>query len=174
IFLVGIIPGPDKPSTDQINHAIQLLVKVLLEFWNPGVFFSRTYEHPLGKRFLAMLIPFIADMLAARQVTGLPGTTMAHYCCTFCDIDIDDLDVFEPSVWPAKDLQHIRNIASQYKAAANEKAQQTLFDAYGIRWTPLLDLPYWDPIRYTVIDSMHALDLNLIHTHFRKIFQIDL
>ena len=40
IFLVGVIPGPGKPAMDEINHYLKPLVQSLLEFWDPGVFFS--------------------------------------------------------------------------------------------------------------------------------------
>jgi len=42
-----------------------------------------------------MLVPVIADMLALHQVIGLPSSTMAHYFCTFCDLDFDDIKVFD-------------------------------------------------------------------------------
>jgi hypothetical protein len=48
MHLVGIIPGPTKPSTDQINHFLKLLVDDLLPFWDPGVTFSRTAKYPDG------------------------------------------------------------------------------------------------------------------------------
>jgi hypothetical protein len=40
MFLAGIIPGPKKPSISDINHSIKLLVDVLLEIFDPGVWYS--------------------------------------------------------------------------------------------------------------------------------------
>ncbi|KDQ50677.1 hypothetical protein JAAARDRAFT_101144, partial [Jaapia argillacea MUCL 33604] len=48
MYLVGVIPGPNKPSINQINHAINLIMDDLLEFWDPGVWFSRTAKYKLG------------------------------------------------------------------------------------------------------------------------------
>lgn len=174
MFLSGVIPGPSKPSVDQINHALGLTIKDLLQFWDQGVFFTRTRKHPHGRTFLAMLVPLIADMLAARQVVGLPGVSTAHYFCTFCNLDIDDIDVLDRKEWPAKDPEHIRRIADMWKAATSEGEQEDLFDTYGIRWSVLFDLPYWNPVLYTVIDSMHVLDLNLFQNHCRVFFKINL
>jgi hypothetical protein len=44
VFLFGIIPGPNKPSLDKVNHLLQPLVIELKEFWR-GVFFESTSHH---------------------------------------------------------------------------------------------------------------------------------
>ncbi|RDB18682.1 hypothetical protein Hypma_014671 [Hypsizygus marmoreus] len=173
MFLVGVIPGPGKPSLDQMNHSLQLLVNDLKEFWDPGVFFTRTYNYRQGRLFKAMLVPLVADMLAARQVLGLPSTATAHSFCTFCDLDQDDIDIFDKSQWPAKDVEDIRRMGEQWKTAASEAIQKEIFEGFGRRWSPLLDLPYWNPVLYAVIDSMHALDLGLFQNHCRRLFRID-
>lgn len=103
MFLVGVILGPNKLTLDQINHSLALVVKDLLEFWNPGVFFSHTQNHCLGQLFQAMLVPLIADMLAVHQVLGLLGIAKTHYFCTFCDLNIDDIDVLNLVEWPKKE-----------------------------------------------------------------------
>lgn len=162
------------PSLDEINHAIHLVVRDLLAFWEGGVFFSRTHKSRFGRLFRAMLIPFIADMVAARQVIGLPGSTTAHYFCTFCDLDYDDIDIVDRSEWPQKDAHEFRHFANLWKEAENEDHQQSINQAFGVRWSALLDLPYWNPVLFTVIDSMHALDLNLFQNHIRDYFGIDL
>jgi hypothetical protein len=174
MFHVCTIPGPGKPSASQINHALQLLVDDLLEFWTDGVYFSRTYKHRVGRLFRAMLVPLIADMMAVRQVIGLPGVTTAHYFCTFCDIDYDDINILDRTEWPSKNAVEFRRFATLWKGAQSEKHQLEIFQAFGVRWSALLDLPYWNPVLYSVIDSMHALDLNLFQNHVRNIFKINL
>src|ERR1700724_439490 len=91
-------------------------------------------------------------MLGGVQVLGMPGVATAHYFCTLCDLDIDDLDILDPAKWPAKNLDHICHIARMY----------------------LLVLLYWNPVLYVIIDLMHALDLGLLQHHCRKLFQIDI
>lgn len=39
IFLFGVIPSPKELSLTQINHLLELLVDVLLELWDVGVYF---------------------------------------------------------------------------------------------------------------------------------------
>lgn len=172
VYLAGVIPGPTKPELTDINPYIQLIVNDFLQFWRPGVFFSRTYSSPLGRSYLAALIPLICDMLGARQVAGKPAPT-AHNTCTICDIDIDDIRNFDPSSWPMKHPQHLLRIAQAWRDASTEAHRTQLFEAFGQRWSPLFALPYWDPVKFIVIDSMHALDINILKGHLRHMFQID-
>jgi hypothetical protein len=37
IYIAGIISGPCKPSTTQINHFLQPLAKDLLKLWEPQI-----------------------------------------------------------------------------------------------------------------------------------------
>ena len=171
MYLAGVIPA-DKPSTEDIYPYLELVTQELLDLWIPGVMFSRTGRELHGRLFKAMLIPVVCDMLAARQVIGL-GSVTSHNFCTCCDLDIDDINVFDREEWPAKDLTHIRHFAHLWRDAESEKRREQLFAASGIRWTPLHNLPYWNPILHTVVDPMHALDLNLLQNHCRTLFQID-
>ena len=170
IFLVGVIPGPYKPEMHQINHYLALVVKDLQESWDPGIFFSRTYHWQEDRTFWAMLVPLVADMPAVRQASG----PRAHYFCTLCDLDIDDLDFMIPNEWLRKEPHHVREFAAMWKNALSEQYQEQIFEACGIRWSALLDLPYWDPVLCSVVDSMHALDLGLFQHHCRDLFQINI
>jgi hypothetical protein len=48
MYLVGIIPGPSKPSLTEINHFLKLLVADLKDFWHPGVYFLHTAKYGDG------------------------------------------------------------------------------------------------------------------------------
>ena len=65
MFLAGIIPGLRKPSLSDINHSLQLLINILLEFFNPGILYSQTARHKQGCRVQAILVPVVLDMLVA-------------------------------------------------------------------------------------------------------------
>ncbi|KDQ30131.1 hypothetical protein PLEOSDRAFT_1015212, partial [Pleurotus ostreatus PC15] len=167
IYLVGVIAGPHKPDTHHINPYIQLLVNEFKPFWSPGVFFTRTRRCYSGRTMKALLVPLICDMLGARQVAGLPGTVNAHYFCTTCDLDIDDIEILDTREWIMRDAKHVRRIADLWKTASSTNDRATIFKAFGLRWTPLLELQYWDPVKFIVIDTMHALDINLLKHHIR-------
>ncbi|KAG1786750.1 uncharacterized protein HD556DRAFT_1449408 [Suillus plorans] len=43
--------------------------------------------------------------------------------------------------------------------------RQCIFDQFGVHLTELLQLPYWDPISFTVVESMHILYLRILRYH---------
>ena len=171
MYLVGVIPGPAKPSLDQINHALVLVVKELLEFWK-GVYFTRTGRFRGGRFSKGAMIPLVCDMLAARQVAGF-GSVTSMFFCTFCLLVIQDIENLRKETWPERTIHNHQECARSWRDCRNERDRDRLFRLHGIRWSALLDLPYWNPILFTVLDSMHGAFLGLFQTHCRKVWGID-
>ena len=63
--------------------------------------------------------------------------------------------------------------AREWRDGESERDRERLFSLHGIRWSALLDLPYWNPILFTVRDSMHADFLGIYQAHCRKVWGID-
>ncbi|KIK20956.1 hypothetical protein PISMIDRAFT_104852, partial [Pisolithus microcarpus 441] len=57
--------------------------------------------------------------------------------------------------------------------AETENVRQRIYDTFGIRWTELLRLPYWDPTRFIVVEAMHNFFLGDLQHHCRKVFGMD-
>lgn len=171
MYLVGVIPGPSKPSLDQINHVLVLLVKELLEFWE-GVFFTRTARFRNGRFAMGVMIPLVCDMLAARQVAGF-GSATSMFFCTFCLLTIQDIENLQKETWPERAIHSHLECARSWRDCRSEQDRIHLFKLHGIRWSALLDLPYWNPILYTVLDPMHGAFLGLFQTHCRNIMGTD-
>lgn len=172
MYLVGIIPGPTKPSTDQINHFLKLLVDDLLPFWNPGVTFSRTAKFPDGRVIRIALIPIVCDLPAAKQIAGFSGIG-SKFFCSYCLLPLHDIDNVDRSQWPPRDVETHHKHASAYRDAATPEEKQGLFDQFGVRGTELLRLPYWDPISFTVVESMHILYLRILRYHCRVVWRMN-
>jgi len=99
MFLAGVLPRPRKPSLSNVNHTIKLLVDVLLEFFDPGIWYSQMVRHKQGCRVQAILVPVISDMLAARQAGGF-ASLMATSFCMLCNLKIQDIENLDRSTWP--------------------------------------------------------------------------
>lgn len=170
IFLVGLIPGPAHPVLTQINHFLRILVDELLVFWNRGVYYSRTPSYPDGRLIRCALIPVICDLPAARQILGFASHSATNFC-NFCRLPIQKINNVDPSTWPPgySGRAEYCTYASAWRDAG-EAERCALFNETGIRWTELLRLPYWDPTRYIVLDTMHLCYLGNYQRHCRVVW----
>ena len=159
MFLVGLIPGPDKPSLDEINHGIKPLVDDLLDCWDPGLFISHSAMRHHGRRVLAALIPLVCDILGARQTGGFSGVTSTLFC-SFCYLTLDHIENFDMNSWKLRDGKTHRRHAQAWRDAKTPEERDAITREFGVRDSELLRLPYWDPITCTILDSMHTFFLN--------------
>jgi hypothetical protein len=172
IFLAGVVPGPHKPSLQQINHAQRPIVADLLNFWDPGVFFSRTALYSEGRLVKAALLLLVADILAARQMGGFTAITSSLFC-TCCKLRSKDIENFEIDTWEPRDSASHRAHAIEWLHARTVTDREAYFKTNSVRYSELLELPYWQAIEYTTLDSMHAHWINSISHHLDDTWGID-
>ncbi|KAJ4498599.1 hypothetical protein C8R41DRAFT_756435 [Lentinula lateritia] len=168
MYLVTIIPG--KPSRHNINHTLRRLVQQLLPFWK-GVYYLRTARYTLGRTIFAVLIPAVCDTEGAHQLSGFASHSHTYFCRR-CLLPIQEIHNLDPEKWVMRDGNKHRQLAFEWKDAPIAR-RNMIYQENGLRWSELLDLPYWDPIRFTVIDDMHLGYLGLFETHLREIWKID-
>ncbi|KAI0362933.1 hypothetical protein BV20DRAFT_905682, partial [Pilatotrama ljubarskyi] len=173
VYLVGVIPGPTKPSTEQINHFLAILVDELLEFWNPGVNYTRTAKATYGRLVRAALIPLVCDLPAARQVAGLGAHNHVHVLCSCCTLSQDDIETTDTTKFTPRSANAHRVAAEAWRQASSSLEREQLFRRNGIRYSELLRLPYWNPVVYVVVDSMHDLYLGILQRHIRDFWGIN-
>jgi hypothetical protein len=173
MYLAGVIPGPNEPTPEQLNHFISPIVDEFVEFWTSGVRLSRTADFPKGRVIHAAIVPVVADLPAARKVHGAAGQTATRYCA-LCLCKRHTEHGFDPTKWPKRTCDKWVQRAQEWKDAVGLHHRNALFDKYGIHWTPLLHLPYWDPSEFVVVDSMHNLFLGLFKNHCLEILGVDI
>lgn len=173
MFLVGVIPGPQEPSQDEINFLLKPLVDDLLRFWNPGVCYSCTPKHPKGRRTRCVVIPLVCDVPAARQMAGLSHHSHTLFC-SVCLLDGNSINNLDFSQWKYRTDEEHRRFAEQWRDAATQEDRQAIYDTHGVRWSELLRLPYWEPTNFVVVDVMHALFLGNFKRHCRTIWGMDI
>ena len=169
MYLVGIVPGPDEPSTSEVNHVLRPLVDALLVLWRDGVYLSRTPKHRYGRLIRAALIPLICDLPAARRVSGL-GSHSFRLFCSECKLARAEINKLDPSKWEPRTREEHQKHTDDWRGAQTPSEQTGLFKKHGIRWSELLRLPYWDPTKHIVIDSMHGFYLRIFNRHIREIW----
>lgn len=170
LYHAGVIPGPGKPSNEQMNHFTQLIVDEFTSLYEHGVRYSKTAKFPDGRACKCIIAVLVTDALAARQVAGFRSVT-SYYPCTFCLITTHDLEnLMRP--WFERNPAEHREHAALWKGALTLADRKKIEEEHQIRWSPLLELRYWNPSLSTIIDSMHNLYLGLIQDHCRNIWGI--
>ena len=169
IILVGLIPGPKEPKLT-MNSYLKPLVEELKQLWS-GVFIPCP-SHPLKQIFIRGALTCCAcDIPATRKLCGFVGHN-ATMGCSKCNkeflsfrsggtinVDKRDFSGFDRENWPIRDISQHRQQAYDHLTARTKVEQQCIEKRHGVRYSCLLELPYWDPIKFSVVDPMHNLFL---------------
>ena len=160
IILAGVIPGPKEPSL-VMNSFLQPIIDELKQLWS-GVIMKNCSGHSIVVR--AALISCTCDIPASRKLCGFVGHNAFRGCSrclltfpTECFGEKPDYSNFDKSLWVLRTIQETREKASNYKDARTKAAQVKIERDYGIRYTALHELPYFDTVRMCCVDPMHNL-----------------
>ena len=188
IIIVGIIPGPREPSTNGMNFFLEPLVHELQQFWSGVKMHVNMSSENIERTVRCALLCVSCDLPAGRKACGFLSYN-ARLGCTKClkefpgTIGSQDFSGFDRSKWTARsDDKHRENI-TKLKQCTYRSSLTKLESELGCRVSVLLDLPYFSPTRFLIIDPMHNLFLGtgkrvlslwinsglLSSTHFVKI-----
>ena len=162
VILVGIIPGPSEPKLT-INSFLAPLVKELQTAWNTGITIATRSCNTITIRLAISCVA--CDIPASRKTCGFLGHN-ATLGCNKCmkrfpnlGPGLVDYSGYERDSWELRNVhlhrQHCRNILRETTKSGMRKAES----AVGVRYSRFLDLTYFDPVRFTVVDVMHNLFL---------------
>ena len=159
VFLVGIISGPNEPRNN-INSFLKPLVDELLVLWDEGVMLQHCGSLLVPECFKAELLCVACDMPASRKICGFTAHNSKHGCPK-CNKEFKtggfgqptDYSGFKPCRGrnPVEHRQHVEEILQQPTQELCN-AKESLYSA---RYSELLRLPYFDCIRFTIVNPMH-------------------
>ncbi|OAD70050.1 hypothetical protein PHYBLDRAFT_102474, partial [Phycomyces blakesleeanus NRRL 1555(-)] len=163
-LLVGLMPGPKEPKSEEINHYLRPMVDDLMRLFE-GLAIP-TFECPSGVRVRAALMVVACDMPAARNTSGFTShnSTCACYKCNrhFSRLENGvnvDFRGFDFPRWVHRDGVENRLYAEEWESASTPSERHRLEVENGVRWSQLHRLGYLDLVRGTIIDPMHNLFL---------------
>ncbi|KAJ3928294.1 MAG: hypothetical protein NXY57DRAFT_1041744 [Lentinula lateritia] len=125
-----------------------------------------------GRSVSLAVLPAVCDAEGAHSLSGFASHEHTYFCVR-CLLPKNDIHNLKPETWPRRELEEHRKVASLWRDAPSIADRDKIFKDYGVRWSELLRLPYWNPITFTLIDSMHMGYLGLFSTHIRKIWKMD-
>lgn len=160
VIIVGVIPGPKEPSQN-INSYLGPMVSELLELYT-GIWFD-TFQ---GKQFMrGILVCISSDIPATRKAAGFVGHKGLKGCSrclkTFpTDTNkITDYSGYDRETWPCRTNEQHREYAYRELHANTKTGKRDIDHEYGARYSIFFELPYYNCIRFVVIDIMHNLFL---------------
>ncbi|KAG1736388.1 uncharacterized protein EDB91DRAFT_1083356 [Suillus paluster] len=166
------ILGPDrKPFMDGLKRRdLRLAWSLSTDWFNPH------RNKTSGKKKSVGLIAMGLLNLPPRHLSILKrdfqGPT-ANQMCGLCWQNKSDIANFNYDTWEQRTCEEHRAAAEEWKNAETKSERNKVFARHGVRWSELLRLPYWDPVRFIVIDGMHNLFLGVVQHHFRNFIAID-
>lgn len=164
------MPGPNVPDTWTISHILTTVQQAIGEFDLPGRLLP-TWRFPQQTIVAARIIPVIADLQAIRKVAGFLSHS-ANSFCSFCKCLKDDIDDLAHNTWHLRTGMEVRYQAEQWRNAMTITAKETLARANGVRWTPLHDLPYWNPVTHVLLGFMHNFLEGILQHQLRALWGI--
>lgn len=164
LILVCIIPGPREPKYT-LNPLLAPFVADLKSA-NEGWLFSINNGTGIESSvFIRACIGCVScDIPAFRKLCGFLGHS-ARLGCSKCLKefptnhfgDAPDYSGFNRDEWTPRSIGDHRKNCEDLCSCSTKSALRHLESRYGIRYSILLDLPYFDPVRFGVIDPMHNL-----------------
>ncbi|KAL1671098.1 hypothetical protein EV122DRAFT_227114, partial [Schizophyllum commune] len=142
VYIAGITPPPHAPSFITISHILQPFVQSVIPFKPPGQRIV-TFRHPDGVMVTAKSIPLIMDMQASKKFTGFTSHALT-----------------------------VRAQATTWLQADTKQERESLAREHGVRWTPIYDLDYYDPVRHVVIGFMHNWLEGICQHHLRDLWGV--
>ncbi|PCH37297.1 hypothetical protein WOLCODRAFT_51862, partial [Wolfiporia cocos MD-104 SS10] len=166
MFLAGIIPGLRHLHLNEIYSLVAPLVDDFVVLWYCRVCYSKTPLHPKGKTVKCAIIPLVWELPGRRWKTDSGIVALLMYRAL---ADIKNLEWWN---WSVRTCDKHRHDAEQWHLAQNESKRLSIYNETGVRWSELLRLLYWDPVKFTTLDPMHALFLNGFRTHVEDVWGI--
>lgn len=152
------MPGPNEPSL-HMNSYLEPLVQELIKL-RRGITMNTSEGEQLVR---ALLLCSASDIPASRKLGGFLGHA-AKKGCSRClkefptenFEDKRDYSGFDRNNWPKRTVEEHRRVGMSSNTLAR---RHSLEQEFGVRFTELLRLPYFDTVRFIVIDLMHNMFL---------------
>ena len=135
--------------------------------WN-GYDLPVSVKFPNGKKIRLAVICCSNDIPAARKLCGyISALAACHRCYKIANCNgkklnfggFDDMNDW----FIQKDLNEHRQYAEEWRKCKSTDERRCHVSNKFVRWSELLRLPYFNPIRHLVVDPMHCLFLGIAH-----------
>src|SRR5881397_2563591 len=174
MLILALLPGSNEVKLHKINHYLVPIVDKLLEFWS-GVNLPLSEDHPEVKKIRLAVICCANDIPAARKLCGHISAKAACYRCHKRANVVGRRSNFggfdNISEWfQDRDPEEHRTNAEAWQYCTTRDERDAHVSANLVRWSEMLRLPYFNPIRHLIVDPMHCLFLGIAKWIVKKLW----
>ena len=170
-FVIGMTPAPHSPTVWTISHILDSVQSMIMEFDLPGKILP-TCRHPLnGIAVAAQIIPLLADLQAICKVAGYVLHS-GRLFCSFCKYPSDNVEDLDYRRWEMRQGGEVCAQAAEWRDLVTVTEKESWTRETGVRWTPLHDLPYWDPVKHVLLGFMHNFLEGVLQHQLRVLWGI--
>lgn len=174
MLILALLPGPNEVKLHKINHYLAPIVDELLEFWS-GVNLPPSEDHPEVKKIRLAVICCANDIPAARKLCGHISAKAACYRCHKRANVVGRRSNFggfdDISEWfQDRNPEEHRTNAEAWRYCTTRDERDAHVSANLVRWSEMLRLPYFNPIRHLIVDPMHCLFLGIAKWIVKKLW----
>lgn len=166
-MLIGIIPSLKK-EPGSLDYFLQPIINEL-NLLSRGFQISQANKDPVFVKVL--LLCASSDIPAARKLAGFMGHA-AIKGCSLCAISFQDnsgnryCGPVDNNIWQKRTRdEHIRQ-AERSKNAPSLAKKNEIYKKFGYKSTALLELDYFEPSKFSVVEPMHNLFLGTAKRFF--------
>ncbi|MBW0466217.1 hypothetical protein O181_005932 [Austropuccinia psidii MF-1] len=109
------------------------------------------------------ILTAIADVVSMCKLTGFIFHSGKHFC-NFCTIHKSQIEEIGPQFHYTHSYQNHKSTIAEW-LWATPKQQQAILSDYGVWYSILEDLLYWDATRMVNLDIIHNLILGILKDH---------
>ena len=158
VIVVSIIPGPHEPKLN-INTFLKPLVEEMQDLYD-GIALPCT-SGVLKQRHIRACIACLAADIPASQKICCHNTRLGCNKCyneflseNASFEDKPNYGGFNLEMWERRTNSKHRESCDEIKATTNKTQLQKLESAHGVRYSYLLKLTYFNPVKFVVINSI--------------------
>ena len=151
VYIVGTTPIPNAPDPFSISHIVQYIVNMVQRVSGSAI---ATHRHPQGIPVGTRIIPVIADLQAIRKFAGFKAHSATMFCW-YCLCTNSEKERLDWKIWTYRDGNTVRNQADEWHKKKWISEKEELAKKTGVRWTPMHELHYWDPVMHVLLGIMH-------------------
>ncbi|KAJ7123995.1 hypothetical protein C8R43DRAFT_899328 [Mycena crocata] len=130
-----------------------------------------TWRNPDGVLVAVRILALIADLAAIRKVAGYLAHN-ANCFCSFCLLLSKNIEELDFTSMIPRDSATVSAQAQAWKNAVTITEKNRLSKESGVRFTPVHDIPGWDPVWHIILGFMHNWLEGVLQHHLRKLWGI--